>query len=293
MKLTPKFRRRVMLALVAATLGFAGVSAVAAWWLTAPVRHFIGAVPDDFGWPAETVRFPAREDGVSLAGWFVPSPGAKQVVVLLHGYQADRRMMLTRAAWFRSQGYAVLLYDARACGESQGNIISAGWFEQRDLLGALDYLRGRGFNEFGCVGISQGGATIALASARLDGVRWAVLESTYPTLRNALDRRFRIKVGMPGWLAGCLIVPLAEWRLGANADEVSPRDSAAGFHCPVLVLSGERDMRTKPENAREVFDRAPGKKDLWIVSGADHEDLLASAPDAYRRRVGAFIAAAQ
>jgi hypothetical protein len=72
MKLTPKFRRRALLALVIMVLGFTGVSAVAAWWITAPVRHKIGAVPADLEWPAETVRFPAREDSVSLAGWFVP-----------------------------------------------------------------------------------------------------------------------------------------------------------------------------------------------------------------------------
>jgi pimeloyl-ACP methyl ester carboxylesterase len=176
MKLKPKLRRRGLLALVVAVLAFTGVSAVAAWWLTAPVRHTIGAVPADFGWPVEPIHFPAREDEVSLAGWFVPCPGAKQAVVLLHGYQADRRKMLTRAAWLRGQGYAVLLYDARACGESGGDKISAGWFETHDLLGALDFLRGRGFSEFGCIGISQGGATIALAAARLAGVRWAVLD---------------------------------------------------------------------------------------------------------------------
>ncbi len=292
MKLTPKFRRRALLAFVAAGLSFVGASAVAAWWVTAPVHHAVGAVPADFGWPVETVSFEAREDRVGLAGWWVPCPGAKQAVVLLHGYQADRRSMLTRARWLRAQGFAVLLYDARGCGESAGGKISVGWFETRDLLGALDFLRGRGFTEFGCVGESQGGATVALAAARLDGVRWAVLESVYPTLRNALDRRFRIKVGVPGWLAGCLMVPMAEWRLGVDVDKVSPRDAAAGFRCPVLVMSGERDGRTRPEAAREVFDHVPGAKDFWIVPAAEHEDLLAFAPAEYQRRVLSFIAAA-
>jgi fermentation-respiration switch protein FrsA (DUF1100 family) len=60
-----------------------------------------------------------------------------------------------------------------------------------------------------------------------------------------------------------------------------------------MVLSGERDTRTKPENAREVYDLLPGAKELWIVPGADHEDLMAVAQEEYRRRVGALVAAAR
>ena len=292
MKLSRRLRRAMLVLLATGPLGFAGASGLAAWWLTAAVSHPVGAVPTDFSWPVETVHFPASAGDVTLAGWFVPCAGAKQAVVLLHGYQADRRMMLARAHWLRAQGFAVLLYDARACGESGGSNISAGWLETGDLLGAVDFLRGRGFTEFGCVGVSQGGATIALAAARLEGLRWAVLESVYPTLRNALDRRFRLRVGLPAWLAGVLVVPFAEWRLGADVDAVSPRDGAAGRRCPVLVMSGERDGRTQPADAKEVFDRVPGNKELWIVPGADHEDLHMAARDEYQRRVLGFITAA-
>ena len=62
----------------------------------------------------------------------------------------------------------------------------------------IDWLRTRGFHQFGCIGESQGGATIALAAAELHEVKWVVLESVYPTLHNAVDRRFR---ELPGHLA--------------------------------------------------------------------------------------------
>jgi 1,2-phenylacetyl-CoA epoxidase PaaB subunit len=58
-------------------------------------------------------------------------------------------------------------------------------------------------------------------------------------------------------------------------------------------MGGERDGRTRPEAAREVFDRVPGAKDFWVVPGADHEDLLAVVPLEYQQRVLAFIAAAK
>jgi fermentation-respiration switch protein FrsA (DUF1100 family) len=198
--------------------------------------------------------------------------------------------MLARARFFRDHGYAALLYDARAHGQSDGHLSSFGYYETRDLLGALDWLRSRGFNEFGCLGASQGGATIALASAELRDVRWVVLESVYPNLSNAVDRRFRRSFFTPGWLAGCVMTPIAEWRLGAKATSVSPREAIAKLSCPVLVLSGERDLSTFPADAREVFDAAPEPKSWWIYPGAAHVDLYGFAPKDYERRLLEFIA---
>ncbi|MBI4624136.1 MAG: alpha/beta hydrolase [Verrucomicrobia bacterium] len=187
---------------------------------------------------------------------------------------------------------AALLYDARAHGESGGDLVSFGWFETRDLLGALDWLRTRGFHKFGCVGVSQGGGTIALAAAKLHGVRWVVLESVYPTLSNAIDRRFRRTFGLPGWFAAALMVPLAEWRIGINAGTISPRDAIARLSCPVLVMSGDHDEHTRPEDAREVFEHASEPKSFWLVPGAAHVDLYGYAKHDYEVRLLEFIAKA-
>ncbi len=273
---------------VVGALGFAAVSAYFARDFTGPARRVSPARPEQFLTAFEIVRFPAR-DGVSLEGWFVPCPGAKQAVVILHGHGSTRAQGLARGRLLREHGFAVLLYDARGHGTSDGELVSFGWFEIRDLLGALDWLRTRGFAEFGCIGMSQGGATIALAAAELRDVRWAVLESVYPTLPNAIDRRFRRTFGIPGWLAGSLMVPLAERRLGVSAAAISPREGIAKLTCPVLVMSGELDRQTLPVDAQGVFDAAPGPKSWWLVPGAAHVDLFGHAKDVYAGRLLEFI----
>jgi pimeloyl-ACP methyl ester carboxylesterase len=284
-------RRIVALACVCMALGALGFVAVSAYFardFTGPARRASSTRPEQFLTAFEAVRFPAR-DGVKLEGWFVPCPGASQAVVILHGHGGTRAQGLARARLLREHGYAVLLYDARGHGASEGELVSFGWFETRDLLGALDWLRPRGFTEFGCIGLSQGGATIALAAAELRDVRWAVLEGVYPTLPNAIDRRFRRTFGMPGWLAGSLMVPLAERRLGVKADEISPRAGIARLTCPVFVMSGELDRQTLPRDAREVFDAASGPKSWWLVTGAGHVDLYGHAKDVYAGRLLEFI----
>jgi uncharacterized protein len=185
----------------------------------------------------------------------------------------------------------VLLYDARGHGRSGDALVTIGRDETRDLLGALAWLRSRGFADIGCLGISQGGATIALAAANLGDVRWVVLESVFPTLTDAIDRRFRRTVGFPGWLAGAIMVPVAEWRTGMHVGDIAPRDAITALRCPVFVLSGERDTHTLIAGAREVFERAPEPKTWWAVPGASHNDLYGVAKAEYEQRLSAFLAA--
>jgi pimeloyl-ACP methyl ester carboxylesterase len=274
--------------LASSVLGFVIISGFFALKLTGPARRPFGTTPERFLSAYENVHFPAQ-DGLSLSGWFVPCAGAKQAVLLLHGHGSTRTQMLARAKLLHDHGYAVLLYDARGHGESEGSLVSFGWFEANDLLGALDWLRTRGFTEFGCIGVSQGGATVAFAAAKLRDVHWVVLESTYPTMRNAVDRRFRLTFGLPGWLAGSAMIPFAAWHLGVSVDRISPRDFVAKLPCPVLVMNGDRDKDTFPEDAREFFASAREPKSFWLVPGAGHVDLYGFAKGDYERRLLDFI----
>src|SRR5438093_640582 len=94
---------------------FVGASTFFAFKLTGPRSRAIAGPPDDFPFPVERVSW-TTTDVEAITGWFVPGDGADKAIVLLHGFGGDRRQLLPRAKFFRQQGYAVLLYDARACG---------------------------------------------------------------------------------------------------------------------------------------------------------------------------------
>src|SRR5262249_60163667 len=97
--------------------------------------------------------------------------------------------MLRRARLFREAGYNVLLYDARACGESTGDFVTFGFHEAEDLLGAVEYLRTKKVERIACLGVSQGGATILFAARDLADVRWPVGESAVRALSDASRNR--------------------------------------------------------------------------------------------------------
>lgn len=288
-------RRKSLFAVVAICFvglsAFVGISALQARQLTSALRRPVPSLADSSLADAEVVTF-LSTDGISLSGWWLPSSNRTTTVILLHGHGSNRRQMIARAELFHRHGYSVLLYDARGHGESAGELVSFGFHETNDLLGAMDFARSRGSKNFGLIGASQGGATIALCGSRLTDVQWAVVESVYSDLRTAVDRRCRYHAHLPGWLLACLMIPFAENRIGTSIDRISPRAGIAEISFPVFVLSGDRDRHTMTQDTRSLFDAARSPKELWFVEGAGHVDLYGFAKKIYEGRLLAFIASA-
>ncbi len=81
----------------------------------------------------EDVQLEAQ-DHVSLRAWLVqPQHGNGQAVILLHGLGDNRLGTVGYAQLLLVHGYAVLMPDARAHGESGGNLATYGLLERDDI----------------------------------------------------------------------------------------------------------------------------------------------------------------
>ncbi len=284
---TKRLVRRLVLVIGVSLILFVGASWLFAFKLTGPRHRPVGPPPSDFPFLVEEVSWTAS-DSETIKGWFVPAEKGDRAIILLHGYAGDRRSMLPRAKFFRAAGYAVLLYDARACGESTGEKVTFGYHESRDLAAGVDWLRRRGYRNLACLGVSQGAATILMSAEQLHDIRCVICESAFDELGHAVENRFRHYVLAPGWLAGCLMIPLAESRTGISVDDVKPIDHLTKLRCPLFIIGGEEDVKTLPSETRRLFDAAPAPKELWMVPGAGHRDLFQH--EGYADRVSAFLA---
>jgi pimeloyl-ACP methyl ester carboxylesterase len=266
---------------------------VIASWLMASV--LIAPAPSKVTWPTGSAYSPQKvtfqaTDGINLKGWFLPQAKSTCAVVLLHGVRANRDSMLARAFWLRDLGYNVLLYDARGCGESDPAELSFGCHETRDLLGSLRWLQARGITKVACIGCSQGAATVLLASGELPGsVRAVVAEASYATLRDTVDDHFRVHTGLPGGYFGALAVPMAEWKLGLNMDDVSPLREISKLKVPVYLIGGTSDDLAPPAGTHQLYDAATCEKKLWMVPWAGHADFFSYAEAEYQQRIGDFL----
>ncbi|OZC04394.1 alpha/beta hydrolase [Rubricoccus marinus] len=281
-------RAKVTSLIVGAALlvGISGVLALGSL-LTAPVPREIGPPPADLG--AETVGIPSAS-GADLAAWFVPADssgeaGARGAVVLMHGVRADRRSLTERARLFRDAGYAVLLFDFQAHGESPGDQITFGWREQDDAIAAVAWMRQRlPGAPVAVVGQSMGGAAALYAGADL-GADALVIESVYGSLAQATENRLTMRLGGIGRPLAPVLTSQVRLRLGVPLDSLAPEAAIRDANAPVLVASGTEDEHATPEEARRLYANAPEPKALWIASGAAHQDLYRFAPEAYREHV--------
>ena len=121
-----------------------------------------GDTPARFGVSYQAVTL-TTEDGLSLAAWYTP-PENGALILVAHGYGAARSPEMH--AFFARHGYGVLSWDARAHGESEGEISTWGVRELRDVQAAIEFVqRQEGVSRLGAYGQSMGGATLIQAAA--------------------------------------------------------------------------------------------------------------------------------
>lgn len=260
--------------------------------LSRPAASEIGAPPDDLA--AESVTM-ISGSGSTLRGWFLPGRPGGGGVVLMHGVRANRLSMVQRARMLHESGFAVLLFDFQAHGESSGKRITFGHLEALDAAAAVAFAKGRLPNEkIGAIGTSLGGAAALLGPTPLPADA-LVLEAVYPDIGAATANRISAVLGSP---IGALVAPpltrvlalLMPPILGVAPGDLRPIDHIADVVAPLLIVSGTRDTRTTARETIAMFDRAREPKSLWLVEGAGHVDLENYAPDAYRTHVLAFLA---
>ena len=160
--------------------------------LSAPARSTIGEAPEELR--AEPILV-QTDVGDAVRGWFSAGRAGKGAVLLLHGVRGNRREMLGRALWLHKGDYAVMLIDLPAHGESGGEQITYGMNEGAAVRAALAELRKRTPGErVGVIGVSLGAAALVLGHPQ-PAPDAAVLESMFPTIKDAVADRLALHVG--------------------------------------------------------------------------------------------------
>ncbi|MDY0747465.1 alpha/beta hydrolase [Paucibacter sp. R3-3] len=256
--------------------------------LSAPARNTIGEAPAALH--AESIVI-QTDAGDAVRGWFSAGRAGQGGVLLLHGVRGNRREMLGRALWLHEGGYAVMLIDLPAHGESGGEQITYGLNEGAAVRAALAELRRRAPGErVGVIGVSLGAAALVLGHPQ-PAPDAAVLESMFPTIEDAVADRLALHVGewaRPAAPALLLQLPL---RLHVEPSQLRPIEHIAALHCPLLLIAGDQDQHTRLVESQKLFATAVEPKQLWIVPGAAHINLHDFDTAGYQAGVGAFLAA--
>ena len=249
--------------------------------------------PDDLGLSYEEEPYDLRDAAdptatLRLAAWWLPHPdGGARTCVLLHGYGDARAGALAWAGVWRRLGFHLLLFDARAHGDSGGRFSSGGVHERDDLHRLLDALKQRRPVEskrLVLFGVSFGCLAAAACAAGRDDVAALVLDSPILDWPTAARRHARL-LGLPLDLAHGLRVRLAERYLRVRFDDVRLTRTLPDVRCPVLAVLPRRDVLLAADEA----DAIAAACDASWRPDSFHNLAIADDPDLYERTLRDFL----
>jgi len=221
----------------------------------------------------EPISFDTR-DGLTLAGWFVPSRRrpAWFTVIVFNGNGANRAYRAPLARALQQHDVAVLLFDYRGYGGNPGAPTEAGL--AADARAVRAYALGR----------SDVDPTRLLYFGESLGSAVAVnLAADLPPAALILRSPFASLVEL-----GRLHYPFlpVRWLL---RDRFAAIDRIRDLRSPLLVIAGEDDGIVPLEQSRRLFAAAGSRKTMVIVPRADHNDFELLAGDQMMDAVVGFL----
>ncbi len=282
--------RDLLVLLLILTAGYFGAGLYVVLRMTSPRRRPPEATPASAGLAYEEVELRST-DGVRLGGWWVPVEGSSRVAVLVPGWggsKADEHVLRTTPVYHEA-GYSVLTFDPRAQGESDGVRRTLGYREVRDVLGALAWLRKRGYEPGNIVlhGWSMGGAT-AMRAAPGTGVAAVVEEAGYADLPLLLKVKIPeiIRFGVlfkPAILfAGRLFPDFDAWAVRPEREAVELSEEGV----PLFIIHSTGDELVPYKHAAMLAAAHPRAR-LWKLEGYGH--VAACEHPEYGQRLTGFL----
>jgi len=216
----------------------------------------------------------AAEDGVALAGWYLPAAGPPRDLSALishgnGGNVSDRTHLLTALS---SAGLDVLVFDYRGYGRSgDATPTEDGLYaDGRAALAWLERTTGRPAARTVYYGESLGCA-VCVELAREQPPAALILESPFTSLADA-------GAASNPWLPVRLLL----------RDRYDSRAKIGAVHVPLLVMHGTADRIVPFEQGRALCEAAGGPHQLIPVEGADHNEVWMDG-EARRKDVVAFL----
>ena len=202
-------------------------------------------------------------DGLRLHATYFPAleeyANKRKVAICFHGYTSQGMSdYIGLSDYYLKRGYAMLLPDARAHGESEGEYIGFGCLDRKDALVWINWVIQELGEDVGIVlhGTSMGGATVLMASGlELPGqVKGIVSDCAFTSPKEVFTHVLHSMYHLPAFPAIPGADILNRRLAGYGMDECNAKREVAKAKVPILFIHGTKDTFVPYHMCREIYD---------------------------------------
>ena len=210
-------------------------------------------------------------------------------VIYMHGNSSWRGEAFDLVDYFLTSNITLFCFDFPACGMSEGEYISLGWFERDDVACIINHLREhRNVSTIGLWGRSMGAVTALLHGDRDPSIAGLVLDSPFSNLRTLCNELASHHAHVPAFLVGAamaIVGSTIQNRAGFDVNELTPITHVNECFIPALFATGEQDDFIKPHHTDALYEAYAGDKNLIKFQG-DHNSVR---PDFFKNSATIFF----
>ena len=197
-------------------------------------------------------------------------------VIYLHGNSSSRCEVIPNLKYLLPLNITVFAFDFAACGHSEGEYISLGWYETLDVQCIIDFLRNSNkVSVIGLWGRSMGAVTSLMCAAKDQTIGGIFLDSPFYSLNLLIDELANEKVTLPNFLVRQvkkMIKETVKEKAFFNIDDIEPVEFAKKCFVPGYFCHGKNDTFVNVHHCKDLYKIYPGEKGILLIEG-DHNTL--------------------
>ena len=229
-------------------------------------------------------------DGLKLHAYFYENKESNHFVLMFNGYRGTPRRDFSGGALLAIEmGKNVILVDQRAHGKSEGHSITFGRKEQYDVVTWINFIKEKWGNSvtITIVGISMGGATVLMASDKIDPEIKIIADCPYSSEKDVIKYAIK-KMKLPTvifWpLAYLSALIFAHASLCDDA-----KNNVSKSKNKILIIHGTKDSIVPHEMSERVFIGNEDHVQYEKFKGGEHALSYFREPERYKNIVKKFI----
>lgn len=218
----------------------------------------------------------------------------KKVAICFHGYTSQGLSdFIGLSDYYLKRGFAMLLPDARAHGQSEGEYIGFGCLDRKDALVWINWVIQELGEDVEIVlhGTSMGGATVLMASGLElpSQVKGIVSDCGFTSPKEVFTHVLNTMYHLPAFPAIQGADIINKKLAGYGMDECNAKREVAKAKVPILFIHGANDTFVPCKMCHEIYDCCASPKKKLIIEGAAHAESYYKDMEKYEQALNEFF----